>query len=90
MKIFVKIIYAALSVFNLLSGLVAIALAIAANYLPALSFASVIITIIASIVSAATMISSCLFVGNKFIRITFIGTAIGLILAIAAAFIVFI
>ena len=90
MKILVKIIFAVLSALGIILGTIALILAIAATSLPALSFPSVVLTLVSATLSAAAMISSCLIVGNKFIRITFFVTLIGLILSIAAAFIVFI
>lgn len=90
MKILVKIIFAVLSTLGIILGTIALILAIAATSLPALSFPSVVLTLVSATLSAAALISSCLLVGNKFIRITFFVTLIGLILSIAAAFIVFI
>lgn len=90
MKILVKIIFAALATLSLILGIIALILAISATSLPALSFPSVVLTLVSATLSAAALISSCLFIGNKFIRITFLVTLIGLILSIAAAFVVFI
>lgn len=90
MKILVKIIFAVLSALGIILGTIALILAIAATSLPALSFPSVVLTLVSATLSAAALISSCLFIGNKLIRITFLITLIGLILSIAAAFIVFI
>ncbi len=90
MKILVKIIFAVLSALGIILGTIALILAIAATSLPALSFPSVVLTLVSATLSAAALISSCLLVGNKFIRITFFVTLIGLILSIAVAFIVFI
>lgn len=90
MKILVKIIFAVLSALGIILGTIALILAIAATSLPALSFPSVVLTLVSATLSAAALISSCLLVGNKLIRITFFVTLIGLILSIAAAFIVFI
>lgn len=90
MKILVKIIFAVLSALGIILGTIALILAIAATSLPALSFPSVVLTLVSATLSATALISSCLLVGNKLIRITFFVTLIGLILSIAAAFIVFI
>lgn len=90
MKILVKMIFAVLSALGIILGTIALILAIAATSLPALSFPSVVLTLVSATLSAAALISSCLFIGNKFIRITYLITLIGLILSIAAAFIVFI
>lgn len=90
MKILVKIIFAVLSALGIILGTIALILAIAATSLPALSFPSVVLTLVSATLSAAALTSSCLLVGNKFIRITFFVTLIGLMLSIAAAFIVFI
>ena len=90
MKILVKIIFTTLAAFSIILGIIDLIIAIAATSLPSLSFPSVVLTLVSATLSAAALISSCLFIGNKFIRITFLITLIGLILSISAAFIVFI
>ncbi len=87
MKTTLKLVLAIIAAVTLTLSLFTLGIAIAAHYYRFLFLAATYITIISSGVAVIALASSCFFVGDRFIRITFLITLIAMMIDIVSIFV---
>lgn len=87
MKTTLKLVLAIVAAVTLTLSLFTLGIAIAAHYYRFLFLAATYITIISSGVAVIALASSCFFVGDRFIRITFLITLIAMMIDIVSIFV---
>lgn len=87
MKTTLKIVLAIVAAVTLTLSLFTLGIAIAAHYYRFLFLAATYITIISSSVAVIALASSCFFVGDRFIRITFLITLTAMMIDIVSIFV---
>lgn len=87
MKTTLKLVLAIVAAVTLTLSLFTLGIAIAAHYYRFLFLAATYITIISSGVAVIALASSCFFVGDRFIRITFLITLTAMMIDIVSIFV---
>lgn len=87
MKATVKIIFAIVAAIALTLSFFTLGIAIAAHYYYFLFLAATYITIISSGIAVLALTSSCFFVGDRFIRATFLITLAAMMIDIVSIFV---